>query len=250
MKSLKIDKTEILKKFEAYLDNVKDGEDVKFEYKAEADKKMKVVFSPAAYVKMTTLISKQSKEVGWNGIVTRRSDYEFYIEDILVYPQKVTGSTVDSDELEVEKWYKSLPEDDFKRLRFHGHSHVNMGVTPSSTDETMYEKYTEMLNVKTGFYIFMILNKNLANYIKIVDYKTNGVYFKSDVELSVEGIDEWYEESEKQIEEDKKTYYPYQLNNIKKTAPKTTCNKDCARCPKEKQAKCIQEYIDLLGVYD
>ena len=125
-----------------------------------------VCFTTQAFAKMVTLLHGFSTEVGWHGVVDRVEPDKFVISDILVYPQIVTGVTVDQDQEASQKWYmeymKTQDEDGiFPRIRMQGHSHVNMGVTPSSTDEGFYADILKMVP-DNDYYIFMIFNKRLT----------------------------------------------------------------------------------------
>lgn len=251
MKKLKYTENDIKtlkEKFEEYVAKIKPGDKIKFEYDFKDDtKKVTLKFSKEAYIKMTQLVARTSTEIGWNGSVERVSDTEFYVKDIYVYPQTVSGATVTCDELETAKWYTTLPEEVFKSLRFQGHSHVNMGVTPSSTDETMYKNYLDLLNQEEDYYIFMILNKSGANYIRIIDFKTNNVYYKEDVTLAIEGIEEYIEESMKNVS----THKPQQDTTIitynNKSSEKIECDKKCSECPRNKKEKCLEEYLERVN---
>ena len=55
----------------------------------------KIYMTADAYAKMRALVDKMSKEVGWYGTVKQMPGLEstYLIDDILVYPQKVTGVT-------------------------------------------------------------------------------------------------------------------------------------------------------------
>ena len=58
------------------------------------NRKAVVRFSEIAWLKMSALIREFDKEVAWHGVAVRGADEtkdEYYIIDILVYPQEVTG---------------------------------------------------------------------------------------------------------------------------------------------------------------
>ena len=155
-----------------------------------SDDKVKIIFKPAAYVKMLTLLSEFSDEVAWHGIVDRCGDDQFVISDILVYPQEVSGATVNTDQEEYTKWLVSIPDDVFNRMHMQGHSHVNMACTPSSTDLTHQQAIVDQLH-GDHFYIFMIWNKRLEHNIKVYDFRDNALYEDKDCIVSVEddGLD-------------------------------------------------------------
>lgn len=147
------------------------------------NRKAKVFFTPEAWCKMQALVKDFDKEVAWHGIATRGEDEnkdEYFIKDILVYPQEVTGATVNTDQEKYEMWLMSHEDDVFNNIRMQGHSHVNMGVTPSSVDTSFYDRILEQLN-DTMFYIFMIWNKENDKTIKIYDLKKNVLFETADI---------------------------------------------------------------------
>lgn len=83
----------------------------------------------------------------------------------------------------------SHEDDVFNNIRMQGHSHVNMGVTPSSVDTSLYDRLLDQLD-DTMFYIFMIWNKKKDKTIKIYDLKKNVLFDTSDVTVEQLGGDE------------------------------------------------------------
>ena len=59
---------------------------------------VEVNFTPEAYHEMCMLIDHFDTEVAWHGLVDRIDKTHFRITKILVYPQKVTGATVNTDQ--------------------------------------------------------------------------------------------------------------------------------------------------------
>lgn len=151
-------------------------------------RKATVRFTEGAWLKMQTLIREFDKEVAWHGTAFRGDDTskdEYYITDILVYPQKVTGASVEMDTEEYAKWIEENIEDErFFDIRMQGHSHVNMGVSPSSVDLTHQEAILDQLSDGL-FYIFMIWNKKGDGNIKIYDLAKNVLFEKDDIEVEV-----------------------------------------------------------------
>lgn len=251
-------KDTIRKKFEEELDNLDTSKVFKFEYdinkNLSPEKKSKVILSQNAYIKIKTLVNKASGEIGWNGVVEVVGDREYKITDILVYPQIVTAATVTCDELETGKWLSTLPDEIFNNLRFQAHSHVNMATSPSATDRTMFEKYYSVIDSDDDnpFYIFMIFNKKEEFYVEIVDVKSGLIYHKNDIEVVIEGVDEFWEESSKNVETytPTPTKNPFHMVKEDETNEFETCKEDCKNCKKKKQ--CLAYYIDKmeeLGVY-
>jgi len=149
--------------FNEVLDNTKmsDGKfryDRNFEY--EGNSSVTVWITPEAYNKMYALVTEFEDEVAWHGTVTRDGKNEFTIEDVLIYPQEVTGSTVITDQKAYAEWLYEFDSETFNKIRMQGHSHVNMGVTPSGVDNTHRQGILDQLE-EGMFYIFMIWNKAL-----------------------------------------------------------------------------------------
>lgn len=149
--------------------------------------KVVIDFSPIAFLKMTALIREFSSEVAWHGTVERISPTRFLVKDILVYPQKVTGATVNTDQEAYAKWMQELDDETFNSLRFQGHSHVNMGVSPSSTDIENQGRIVSQFGNADHFYIFMIWNKSMDFNARVFDMAANSIYDTDEVEVEVDG---------------------------------------------------------------
>ena len=160
------------------------------------DRKAKLFFTPKAWNKMYTLVYAFSSEVEWHGTVERLDESSFLVKDILVFPHEVTGSTVVSNQEEYEEWLNGLDDDTFNALRFHGHSHVNMGVTPSAVDMTYRKNLLnnfEMPNETTDlFYIFIITNKRGEISGEIYDLQNNALYSTDEIEVGTQGGEDDY----------------------------------------------------------
>ena len=173
--------------------------------------KVKVLFRPEAYCKMTTLIQNCSKEIAWHGIVDRREDGAYIISDIMMYPQEITGATVTSNDDKYPMWLMKHPDEIFNKIRFQGHSHVNFAANPSGVDTTLYSNMLQTLS-DDDFYIFFIMNKRAEFWIQIYNLAENIVYEKEDIDLAIllstnETMNVWYDkESKENIIEKKVTY--------------------------------------------
>ena len=171
-----------------------------------------VSFTQEAWMKMVTLVMNFDKEVAWHGIAQRSEDPdkdEYIISDILVYPQKVTASTVETDQEEYETWLYALPDEVFNKVRMQGHSHVNMSTYPSGVDTTHQGKIMAQLD-DDMFYIFMIWNKRLEKWIKIYDFAKNTMFENTDVDVKIIndawGMDEFLKNAKDLV----KSSYPAQ----------------------------------------
>ena len=153
-----------------------------------------LVFSQKAWIKMYALINNFQSEVEWHGTVERINASSFKINDILIFPHTATGATVTSNQQEYEAWLDSLDDDTFNALRFHGHSHVDMGVTPSGVDETYRNKVLNNFGTPNDqtdlFYIFLIANKKGAINAEIYDLQNNALYDTEEIVIDVESDDD------------------------------------------------------------
>lgn len=235
-------KDDFQKEFEKAVSNIKVS-DGKLQFTrtiGQVDRKATVVFSTKAYLKMTALIREFGDEVAWHGTAYRSDDETkdvYIIDDILVYPQVVTGATVNTDQEKYQTWLMSQSDDVFNNIRFQGHSHVNMGVSPSGVDTSHQEKIVEQLE-DDMFYIFMIWNKRHDVFSKIYDMKKNIMFESSDVTVDVVSDGECMSEFMKNAKAivEKRTYQsPYQSStyqgggvsyqNYAQNSPKPNDNK-------------------------
>lgn len=146
--------------------------------KAQPEDKPTVYITTIAERKIKALVDMAKEEVAWHGTVTRDSaTNSYYIEDIFVFPQEVTHSTADATD-DYLPWLNELDDDTFNKLRFHGHSHVNMGTRPSSTDKNYQEN---MLTPIKDFYIFAIYNKKDDYTMFLYDMDRNYMYETEDI---------------------------------------------------------------------
>lgn len=168
------------------------------------DRKATLQFTPTAWIKQDALVRECNKEVAWHGIAKRvgdENDDVYVIEDILVYPQVVTGATVETDQEEYQTWLMNQEDDVFNNIRMQGHSHVNMGTTPSSVDTSLYERILGQLE-DDMFYIFLIWNKQNSKTIKIYDIKKNILFETNDIKVEIlGGVSTFLEESKKLVKD-------------------------------------------------
>ena len=155
--------------------------DIKRSFTFKSDDRIAMLyFTPNAWIKMTALVSRFETEVQWHGLVHRISENEFEVTDIIVPPHEVSGATVTSEYKPYIEWMDGLDDDTFNALRFHGHSHVNMGVSPSAVDTKYRLDLVTQLPKPTGdddiFYIFLIINKKHEWSAEIYDLTNNALY--------------------------------------------------------------------------
>lgn len=142
----------------------------------------RIFITPEAMVKMAALVyGFTTQEVAWHGTVLETKDDDpdettiYLINDILVYPQTITGTTVDANEDEYPKWLLSQGEK-INKIRMQGHSHVSMACFPSGTDN---KYYSEMAQQIEDYYIFLIMNQKQEFFVR---------YYNKHQDVIVDGI--------------------------------------------------------------
>jgi hypothetical protein len=179
------------------------------------DECCEVIFSPKAWIKMNELVKKFTTEVQWHGTVSRLENNKFLVEDILVFPHEVSAATVVSNQTEYEAWLDKLTDEQFNKLRLHGHSHVRMGVTPSGTDNDVQNKFLSQLAKPADdydpFYIFIIINKDGDIHCQVYDVTNNALFDNNEtfVEMYLdeyESVDIFIKEAKKIATEPVRTY--------------------------------------------
>lgn len=154
-----------------------------------------------AYIKMRKLVEATETEIGWYGTVEEVPGLQrtYIINDIIVYPQHVTGATCEQDDDRMFDFEMSLTNEQVNHKRFHGHSHVNMGVTPSSVDENFYQ---DLLTQVTDYFIITITNKRHDYTVRFYDIENNILYSDLPILLLTEqgqDINFWYSDVIKQV---------------------------------------------------
>lgn len=181
---------------------------------------MDVLAKTKAYVEGTDI------EVAWILMVEETGVYPkltYTIYDTALLEQTRSSTSADMTEEGMQNYMKKLikdgKEEDINKIRGWGHSHVNMGVTPSGTDDATYEEYYK----STPFFIRLIANKkgeigvdviNRENEIKFNNIQWNVVYedefqkledkrqdLLSEIEKVLEEVDLIEEELTKTFEE-------------------------------------------------
>lgn len=194
-------------KFAASLSNINtyNGK-ISYNHAFSTDDKATVWFTQDAWAKMIALIhSVGDKEVGWHAIVQRADQmegYNYVIRDLLVYPQAVSGATVDTDQEKYQNWLNQQPDEVFNHIRGHFHSHVNMPCSPSSTDDAHVQSLVAQIP-DGGFYVFMIWNKKMEFSARIYDLRANLFFETADVvvkTIGTVGLQEFIESAKTMIE--------------------------------------------------
>lgn len=141
-----------------------------------------LIIKPLCYTKMRQLVLQSGDEIAWHGFV-KRDGMVFTLYDIIMYPQYNSAATTKSDEEEYSKWIlRQYDFDNFCDMKMHGHSHVNMACSPSTTDMQFRENILKNLK-KDSFYIFMIMNKQGSYTVELYDYVTGMIYDTTDITI-------------------------------------------------------------------
>lgn len=149
--------------------------------------KATLYYTEEAWMKSKLLISMSDKEIAWHSLAKRGEDptkHEYIIYDVLVYPQEVTGTTVTTDQVRYQTWLYEQPDEVFNNIRAQCHSHVNMGVSPSGVDTSLYERILNQLSDE-DFYIFTIGNKKGDLTVIIYDMGKNILFETKDVTTDI-----------------------------------------------------------------
>ena len=187
-----------------------------------------IYITPDAYIKMRMLVEKTTTEIGWYGTVSKVVGLEnvYVIEDILVYPQKVTGATCEQDDDRLFEFEMSLTTEQVNMKRFQGHSHVNMGTTPSGVDEQFYQ---DLLTQVTDYFIITITNKRNEYTTRFYDIANNILYTDVPIKVIFDDGSEassWYDTAKEQLDTPKPVSYNYQNPYYKNKDKKHKDKKD------------------------
>lgn len=120
-----------------------------------------ILISQLAYEKMYHCVNCCDAEISWLGSVKELDNEMFLIEDIFLMKQEVSMAHTVMDEEELAKFAReilNMPEGDelFNKIRFWGHSHVEMDTDPSGQDDNQMELFKE---AKCPYFIRGIFNK-------------------------------------------------------------------------------------------
>lgn len=202
-----IDNQKLMAEFQAYLTEIQNKnivvEKINFtKTLAEINKidetkivKPRIYFTANSYTKMLGLVQKCDKEIAWKAPVTRIAykpsesnpegkGFYYVIGEPVVHPQKVTGTSVDVDEIKLAEWSMNLSDEMFNSIRFQGHSHVNMSVYASAVDNATYSALVDQLEDR-DFYIFLIMNKRYEMCIIIYDLVQNVIFENNDIKWDI-----------------------------------------------------------------
>lgn len=141
------------------------------------NKMPKVSIAHEALVKMYEYVKQCSDEIGWLGTVVEK-DGGYLIEDTFLFEQEVHATTTEIKPEGLQKFAEELlaqPNgmETWNNMRMWGHSHVNMGTTPSGQDDS---QMVEFENIGHDFFIRLIANKKGSLRIDFFNYKLGITY--------------------------------------------------------------------------
>jgi hypothetical protein len=152
---------------------VKQMETVKIDYFP------KLIYTTTAFKTLLAMMNTthaKTKEFLFLGLVHKENS-DYVVEDFLLVPQqKCSAAYCETDDEAYPTWLaENVPLEKRSLIRLHGHSHVNMGTSPSGTDDVQIK---ELCNNVSDFFIQLIVNHNMINTVNIWD-KTNKLIYNN-----------------------------------------------------------------------
>lgn len=162
------------------------------------EQKVRVSISEKVYCASQALVDRCDKEIAWYCTARKIDDLLYMVDDIVgVPPQEVSGTTVDCPDDEFMQWLLSVDGDTVNQMRCHCHSHVNMSVFSSGTDDDFQK---DMVGQTQDFYIFLIFNKKGEIYCRVYDIANDVMYEDEDIELYLGDAYTWIDWADAMIE--------------------------------------------------
>ena len=141
-----------------------------------------IFITKGALNKMQVYIEECSKEIGWLGTVEKHGS-AFIINDVMLFEQEISATTTDIDETDLNNFARNTllslgNEEGVKQLnsvKVWGHSHVNMTVFASGTDNESMNMFEESGH---DYFIRIIGNKKGDLKVDLYDYD-NGIEYQN-----------------------------------------------------------------------
>lgn len=127
--------------------------------------------------KMQTYVEESSDEIGWLGTVKRQNN-NYIIEDVYLFKQEVHATTCEITTEGLTEFANEIlmlenGVELWNNMKLWGHSHVNMGVSPSGQDN---EQMTIFKDCGHEFFIRVIANKLGEMEFTLYDFDNSLVY--------------------------------------------------------------------------
>ena len=136
--------------------------------KKEDEKPPMVCFTEQVLAKFKGYVDNCSLEIGWLALVRIDAQGRYIVYDTILPHQNVSAVTTDLMESglqEVGEEILATRPDEFNNVRCWCHSHVNMQVCPSGTDDSTFEQFYE----NCEYFIRVICNKKGDMRVDFVD---------------------------------------------------------------------------------
>lgn len=164
-----------------------------------------VTISPIAHGKMLALVKECPIEISWMSSVTVTDAGDFIIDDVYVPLQECGPATTEISEDGDEAMMMELMEQgklaEVNKLRCWGHSHVNMGVFASGTDDTQTQDFLNNLHEAGSDHFIRFIGNKRGELLCNVYLLDKGIILNNpDMNVRVDGRD-WAEWAKGQIKD-------------------------------------------------
>lgn len=138
-----------------------------------------ILIDEVALNKMFLYVSECPDEIGWLGTATHDdSENTYSIHDVYLFKQQVHATTTEIKPEGLELFATEILQEPngveiWNNIRMWGHSHVNMGLTPSAQDNKQMQEFSE---IGQEWFIRLIANKKGELCVDLFHY-TKGLYF-------------------------------------------------------------------------
>lgn len=139
----------------------------------------RVLISAEALANMYLYIQECADEVGWLGTVEMlESGKHFIIHEVFLFNQDVSSVTTEITPEGLSSFAEEILQrpdgmEVWNSMKMWGHSHVNMGITPSGQDD---KQMLEFSNIGHDYFIRLIGNKKGEMKLDFYDYKAGITY--------------------------------------------------------------------------
>jgi hypothetical protein len=137
----------------------------------------RVFIEKEALTKMSVYVDECKEEIGWMGTATR-DGRNITIHDVFLFEQDVHATTTEITPEGLSKFAEELLQQEdgmevWNNLKMWGHSHVNMGITPSGQDNKQMETFKDGGH---DWFIRLIANKKGEMKLDMYDYANSVIY--------------------------------------------------------------------------
>ena len=161
----------------------------------------KVVLSSKAHGKMLALIQECQIEISWLSSVSILPSKDFQIDDVYVPLQSCSAASTNiSEEGEAELLTELLSKNkgsEIAKLKCWGHSHVNMAVVPSQTDEVQTQTFIN----RWDHHMIRFIGNKQGELLTNVYLKDEGVTLNDPPLVITDGVEDYTEWAIQQIKE-------------------------------------------------